>query len=284
MPRLSSYRLVVPDLLGYSGTSKPTDPESYLYEKLSGDLVEILDAEGIDKVVSVGHDFGSMVAQRFYNYHPDRVTALILLNVGYAVLPETETELDVQALNNLAEQLFGYPAISYQEFFMADDAPAILEAHLDRLYQAIHGDPVGWTKELWGARGALRKWLVDEQREVDVLSYAQDPAMRQRFIERFQQGGFAAPLCYYKAQNLGLQTKAARRLAEDRFVVRVPVLYVICRQDPACLPEWFAPAKQKGCLPDLEEVSIDSRHWSPMEKPKEVSGHILSFLERKLES
>lgn len=51
------YGLVVPDMLGYGGTSKPVDPEEYKSSLLTKDLVEILDAEGIENVVVIGHDW-----------------------------------------------------------------------------------------------------------------------------------------------------------------------------------------------------------------------------------
>jgi soluble epoxide hydrolase / lipid-phosphate phosphatase len=51
------YGLIVPDLLGYGGTSKPEDLESYEHSLMSRDIVDILDAEGVDRVISVGHDW-----------------------------------------------------------------------------------------------------------------------------------------------------------------------------------------------------------------------------------
>lgn len=51
------YGLVVPDMLGYGGTSKPTDPNNYKPSALSQDLVEILDAEDIETAVAIGHDW-----------------------------------------------------------------------------------------------------------------------------------------------------------------------------------------------------------------------------------
>ena len=38
------YGVVVPDMLGYGGTSKPTDTDDYLPSKVSKDIIEILDA------------------------------------------------------------------------------------------------------------------------------------------------------------------------------------------------------------------------------------------------
>jgi soluble epoxide hydrolase / lipid-phosphate phosphatase len=51
------YGVIVPDMLGYGETSKPTDTEDYLFSKISKDLVDILEAETIDKAIAVGHDW-----------------------------------------------------------------------------------------------------------------------------------------------------------------------------------------------------------------------------------
>lgn len=51
------YGVVVPDMLGYGGTSKPTETDDYLPSKVSKDIVEILDAENLEKVIAIGHDW-----------------------------------------------------------------------------------------------------------------------------------------------------------------------------------------------------------------------------------
>lgn len=51
------YGILVPDLLGYGGTDKPDAPEEYAISRIVRDLVDVLDAEGIEKVVSIGHDW-----------------------------------------------------------------------------------------------------------------------------------------------------------------------------------------------------------------------------------
>ena len=53
------YGIIVPDALGYGGTDKPTDPAAYKGTLLAKDLVDILDAEKLDKVVAIGHDWYS---------------------------------------------------------------------------------------------------------------------------------------------------------------------------------------------------------------------------------
>ena len=56
------YGLLVPDCLGYGGSSKPRDGEAYLPSLLAKDIVEILDGETISKVIALGHDWCASVA------------------------------------------------------------------------------------------------------------------------------------------------------------------------------------------------------------------------------
>lgn len=51
------YGLIVPDLLGYGGTDKPTDAKLYGLKGMAGDVKEILEKEHVDSVVVVGHDW-----------------------------------------------------------------------------------------------------------------------------------------------------------------------------------------------------------------------------------
>ena len=51
------YGIIVPDTLGYGGTDKPTDPIAYKATSLAKDIVEIIDAEKLGKVIAVGHDW-----------------------------------------------------------------------------------------------------------------------------------------------------------------------------------------------------------------------------------
>lgn len=50
------YGVIVPDMLGYGGTDKPEDLAAYTGSLLVQDLVDILDAERVDKVIVIGHD------------------------------------------------------------------------------------------------------------------------------------------------------------------------------------------------------------------------------------
>ena len=53
----TGYGIIVPDMLGYGGTDKPTETDAYKLSGIARDVVDILDAEGINKVIVVGHDW-----------------------------------------------------------------------------------------------------------------------------------------------------------------------------------------------------------------------------------
>ncbi|KAI5921347.1 epoxide hydrolase-like protein [Camillea tinctor] len=281
--KLGQYHLIVPDLIGYAGTSKPTDPAAYSHAEQTSDLIEILDAEGVGQVISVGHDWGSQLAQRLYNYHPERMSGLIVLNVGYA--PPSTAPVDLAALNAATEKLFGYPLFAYQEFFVSAEAAGILDADPGRLYDGIHGAGRDWMRELFCVPGNMRKWMATPAASWSVAPrpYA-TPAARAAFVDRFRTGGFAAPLCWYRAISENVQSEAAKSVPEANYVVRVPTLFVICEQDAVCRREGSDRAKEAGLLPDIEEKTIDSGHWCPYEKPEEVGALMLAFLEKRFSS
>ena len=50
------YGIVAPDLLGYGGTSKPSNPEAYTLKRQASEVTELLDCVGVGKATVVGHD------------------------------------------------------------------------------------------------------------------------------------------------------------------------------------------------------------------------------------
>ncbi len=66
-PHLASlrYPMVLPDLLGFGGSSKPTEPSRYNYRQQANSLAQILDHEGAtgdERIVLIGYDWGSATA------------------------------------------------------------------------------------------------------------------------------------------------------------------------------------------------------------------------------
>ncbi len=77
----AGYRVWVPDQRGYNESDKPEGIAAYAIDKLSADVIGLMDAAGVEKATVIGHDWGAGVAWWTAMAYPDRVAKLIVLNV-----------------------------------------------------------------------------------------------------------------------------------------------------------------------------------------------------------
>ncbi|KAH7146929.1 Alpha/Beta hydrolase protein [Dactylonectria estremocensis] len=245
------YGIVALDCLGYGGTSKPTGLSSYAWQHMTADAVEILDAEKLTTVISAGHDWGSVMCQRLYNFYPSRVSGLIMVNVAY--MPPTG-QFDLNAVNKVTKEAYGFG-----------------------IYDVVFGDPHTWL-ENWTSPGGMRKF-VTEGRTQPTLPYA-TPDHKADFMDRFcKDGGFDAPSCWYKALTFAVQNEADTLVAEEAKTVKVPVFYWGGEQDFVCRPAALQPSVDAGLLPNVKSVIREGGHWALLEKPVEFGQDVLGWLQ-----
>jgi haloacetate dehalogenase len=127
-PRIAeTHTVVCADLRGYGDSSKPppdADHASYSKRAMAQDMVEVMRALAYERFAVVGHDRGGRVAYRTALDHPDRVTALSVLDI----LPTGEhfRRTDMQFA-------LGY----WHWFFLAQPHPLperLIGAHPDAFY------------------------------------------------------------------------------------------------------------------------------------------------------
>ncbi|MEM6105322.1 alpha/beta hydrolase [Mycobacterium sp. 050272] len=75
--RHEGYRIIVPDLVGWG---KSTKPSTLTAESLVAHLRSLLDALTVNSVAVVGHSTGGLVAMQMARVLPERVAALVLEN------------------------------------------------------------------------------------------------------------------------------------------------------------------------------------------------------------
>lgn len=93
VPELDNdYRLVVYDLrgLGMSGTprapgwrARNLKPEDFAIENQVRDIEAILDKEGIDEAVLIGHSMGGQIQLEAYRWFPERISAEVMVTAPF---------------------------------------------------------------------------------------------------------------------------------------------------------------------------------------------------------
>ncbi|QDS67816.1 hypothetical protein FKW77_007156 [Venturia effusa] len=272
-----SNSIIAPDLLGYGGTSKPTDPQKYDSKGMTTDLIEIIDHEKIQNIVSIGHDWGAFLAGRMWLWHPDRVVAVIILNVAYS--PPSMEPFNLAKVNDLMEKFTGLPRFSYWEPFISDYGAKLLEDNLETVYTGIYGGGNA-MEDLLCHKGALER-SIREGKPMPVKAYAESPALKEEWISRFRRDGFTGPLNWYKAQAANHHYNVEKDIPKDRFPITVPVLFIGASKDPVCLTQNIYMGQQAGVLPDLKVEEVDSGHWQTLEVPEKTGPAMKKWLSEK---
>jgi pimeloyl-ACP methyl ester carboxylesterase len=78
----SGHTVIAYDARGH-GRSTPAADRAYGYERLTADLLAVLDAAGIERTALAGVSMGAHTAVRFALEHPERVDALALITPAY---------------------------------------------------------------------------------------------------------------------------------------------------------------------------------------------------------
>ncbi|KAJ7474282.1 alpha/beta-hydrolase [Mycena latifolia] len=250
------YGLVVPDLLGYGDTDKPTDPKLYIGSGLVRDVVDIFDAEGITQVIAVGHDWGSHVVARLVNHHPSRVAACAFLAVGYSAPDAGYRDAVTQGSMT---QLTGYDNFAYRRFFVQPDAAEIIEKNIDSFLTLVYPE----TPEIWKSNmcvdGKTRAWV--ESNRMNPLPSYMTPELLEHERNALLKGGLAGPLCWYKVILEDVRASDDAALPQAAHDMTQPLLFVACTRDVICIPLFGDTNHAKYAKGGVTRREIDGDHW-----------------------
>lgn len=130
--RKAGFSLIIPDMLGAGETEKPADWTVFGLKAMAGDVIDILDAEKVEKVVVIGHDWcvsprtssrpiivshldsrGSLLVSRLAVYYPDRFKAYAFAAAGFSPIP---TGVSWETSMSMIKQVVGYEPMGYWEY------------------------------------------------------------------------------------------------------------------------------------------------------------------------
>ncbi|EHQ52612.1 alpha/beta hydrolase fold protein [Ectothiorhodospira sp. PHS-1] len=73
------YRVLLPDLRNHGQSPHSLQMD---YPAMAADLLALLDREGLDQALVVGHSMGGKVAMTLAQHHPERVRALVVADIA----------------------------------------------------------------------------------------------------------------------------------------------------------------------------------------------------------
>lgn len=250
------YGVVAPDLLGAGGTAKPADVQAFRHAAMAQDIIDVLDALGLARVVGVAQDWGSVLLSQLAVRHQGRFSGFVWLGLGY---------LPAQPVLPLAE---GQTPPGYWGLFTRPDAAELIEKNVDSFIQLVYPkDPSCWLTWFFQdgkaaecvEKGILlgrAEWLSDE--EYDALK------------ANFLSNGLKSPLMWYVSEVAGVNREDILNIPAEALRLNVPVLYVGASKDVICLES--ATVEQMGKYAEtLQTASLPAGHWLQVEQADELN-------------
>jgi non-heme chloroperoxidase len=133
------YHAYVLDQRGFGDSGRPDC--CYAIDDFAADVPAFLDAVGLERATIVGHSFGTFVARRTAEVHPERVERLVL--IGSAVTTTNEVMLEVQAsLQHLRDPV----PVEFAREFQSSTAHVPLP---ERFFERIVAESLKLPARLW---------------------------------------------------------------------------------------------------------------------------------------
>ena len=282
------FRALAPDMRGYGRSTVHPQHADYAQEQIVRDMLDLVDALGIERAVWVGHDWGSPVVWNLASHHPDRCLAVASLCVPYhsleygldAVLPLVDRTI-------YPEDQFPAGQWEYMRFYEAnfDTARRVFDADPYNTAKALFrkGSPAGRGKP---SRTAMVRrdsgWFggaaaaPDVPRDGDVLS-EQDLCA---YAAALQRNGFFGPDSWY--MNHAANAAYAGRAVNGGYL-DMPVLFLAARYDYTCesVDSRLGEPMRQYCR-NLTSHVIDCGHWMAQEKPAGVNAALAQWLATKV--
>ena len=229
------FAVVCPDLRGYGRSSKPVPDEAhetYCDRAMAGDVAGLMTRLGHEVFTVVGHDRGQGVAYRTAMEHPDRVTALAVLDG----LPHVEQ----------VERVDARFATEWWHWFFFAGSP-----HAERV---INADPDAWYGLDERARTAM-----GAENFAYVAAALHDPDTVRAMLEDYRAG-------------LGVDVEHDRADRSAGRTIRCPTLVAwSVHDDMEDLYGDLVPLWEPWVSGPLTRARIDSGHHMAEENPEQLA-------------
>ncbi|KAF4425381.1 Bifunctional epoxide hydrolase 2 [Colletotrichum fructicola] len=266
------YGILASDLLGYGGTSKPHDPQEYVWRTMSAHIAAILDAESLDTVVGVGHDLGSWFLSRLYHFYPSRFRGLVFLDVGYAVPGQ---KFDVEMINRMTKEMTGEERFRYWDLFTDEEGVALMDRNVESVVSLMHASPEVMAANL-GPKDKAREWVAAGRIAQSHFFGDETSSYFKHKVAMFRDGGWTGPTNWYKALRENMSWEDEKNMKNE---LEVSVLVVGCGRDEmtvAGLQDQMTRPWAKG---GYRFEVLDTGHWVMLEDESGMNRLLVEFLQ-----
>lgn len=236
----ASLRIIAPDLRGLGDSERTLDTDAYQKVELAKDILEVLDAMGIEQFYLVGHDWGGVVAQELAFLAPQRVKKLVIMNISII----NNMKGSLEALNIIYKN--GAVPFWYQYFQMQPFLPEAL----------IKGNERTWVSYFFGNSKNIPQAAIEEY--IRCYSIENTPAT-------------AAALYRTKAKDLEHWMSLMGKKHP------MPALYLYGNKDSVIIPEFLNHIEE--CFDSISVKTVDAAHFVQEEKPLEVATLMNEFFQ-----
>lgn len=265
----AGYQVIAPDMRGYGGSDKPTNVSDYTIQKLTGDLVGLMDAMALEKSLVIGHDWGALVTWQMALLGPERMAGLVALNIPFFKRPPINPITYMRYKLGKDFYIVNFQKSDEADRRFADDPRRFIDVMMRR--RRVNRDK---TRNKRGRRRplSLLEMLDREDPGGEVLL---TPEELDVYAESFTKSGFTGPINWYR--NFAQNWKSMKGVDQT---VRVPSLFVGATDDVIVSARQIEAMKDN--VPALEIRMIeDCGHWTQQEKPAELNEILLDWISRR---
>ncbi|KAG8705664.1 hypothetical protein FRC09_002821 [Ceratobasidium sp. 395] len=267
-------RLIVPDALGYTGSSQPTNPEEYSFKRQSDNYEALIRQIGLpegEKIILIAHDWGAGTANRLAQFKPD-----LIKGVANLCVPFFKPAPQYIPTEKLVEFL---PSLEYQLFFVSPESADIIDANVERFISIMYisaaqvesGEAPSFEK-----KGVIEAWLKDDSKSIQPALLTKEELAT--IVKEIKAGvGFSAMLNYYRNRKFNYETE--KDLPQD-YRPEMPKLLILPNADPA-IPLSMSTNIEKE-FQNIEVVRLEGScgHWVQLERPVEIENVVGEWVER----
>jgi pimeloyl-ACP methyl ester carboxylesterase len=272
LPALANagYHAVAPDMRGYAHSAKFTEVADYGIEKLTGDLVNLLDYFDAQKAVFVGHDWGALITWDLARLHPERVKAVINVSVPFIDWPAPPT--------SLFKAMYGDNFFYMLYFQPVGPVEAELDPQAERFLKAIlwAGSGEGYNPDTKTYPAKDHGWLDTLPTPPAELAPWLSSSDFATYTEQFKESGFFGPCSYYR--NLDANHELVKNYPAS--LMTMPIWFIGGTKDMVIARDLNGINRMSAQLPNYQgHVLIEGAgHWTQQERPQEFNAALLGFL------